>query len=94
MRIHWVLCAAIVLALSTQGAFAQGRSGGGPNFKTLDKNNDGEITADELADAAPVADGWITAEELLGDWDEDADGSVSEKEFNAQVQGGRGAPRS
>ncbi len=78
-----------MMAFATQFALAQGMAA--MTFAGLDTDSDGAISAEEIAAAPPVANGFIAAEELMTAWDADADGSVSEEEFNNRPQGMGGA---
>jgi len=58
-------------------------------FNKIDTNGDGKHDADELAQmAANVPHGGPGVEDILGQFDTDGDGSISESEFNAAGPGG------
>ena len=75
----------LMMALAAQFALAQGMAA--MTFAGLDADSDGAISAEELAAAPPVANGNVSAENLMTAWDADADGSVSEEEFDNRPQG-------
>ena len=80
---------ALTMAFAAQFALAQGM--GALTFAGLDTDSDGAISAEELAASPPVANGFVTADDLMTAWDADGDGSVSEEEFdNRPQQGGMG----
>ena len=76
---------ALMLALAAQFALAQGMAA--MTFAGLDTDSDGAISAEELAAAPPVANGFIEADALMTAWDADGNGSVSEEEFDNRPQG-------
>ena len=76
---------ASMLAFAAQFALAQGMAA--MTFAGLDTDSDGSISAEELAAAPPVANGFVEADALMTAWDSDGNGSVSEEEFNNRPQG-------
>ncbi|MGE4658137.1 MAG: hypothetical protein AAEI08_04300 [Gammaproteobacteria bacterium] len=89
----------LVMAVLLVSVFLIGRvlaQPGNPlNFADIDTNKDGVLTVDELGELAAVRDRGIGADRLLGFWDSDGNGSVTEEEFAARPRiggmGGRGA---
>ena len=77
--------AGLVAAFAAQFAFAQGMAA--MTFAGLDTDTDGEISAEELAAAPPVANGFVEADTIMTAWDADGNGSISEEEFNNRPQG-------
>ena len=76
---------ALMLAFAAQFALAQGMAA--MTFAGLDTDSDGAISAEELAAAPPVANGFVEADALMTAWDSDGNGSVSEEEFDNRPQG-------
>ena len=77
--------AGLLMAFAAQFALAQGMVA--MTFAGLDTDADGAISAEELAAAPPVANGFVEADALMTAWDADGSGSVSEEEFNNRPQG-------
>lgn len=76
---------ALSMAFAAQLVLAQGMAA--MTFAGLDTDSDGAISAEELAAAPPVANGFVEADALMTAWDADGSGSVSEEEFNNRPQG-------
>ena len=89
MKKLFLATAGLLLAFAAQFALAQGMAA--MTFAGLDTDSDGAITAEELAASPPVANGFVSADDLMTAWDTDGNGSVSEEEFdNRPPQGGMG----
>jgi Ca2+-binding EF-hand superfamily protein len=70
---------------------AQGSSGASGVFETLDKNQDGVVSAEELAAAnsSDSTDGTKAASDMVKAADQDGDGSLSGGEFQAMLDQGK-----
>ena len=88
MKTITTLFAAIAMSFAAQLVSAQGGMGmGAIDFATMDTDSDGELSAEELAALPFVQSGNAQVDELLTTWDTDANGTVSEAEFNSRAMG-------
>lgn len=80
----------LLAACAAQVASAQGMGGGmgGQNFAAIDSDSNGELTLEELLAAPNITED--QAQQRLGAWDADGNGTVSEEEFNNRPRGGMG----